>query len=76
MTEERHESSTFADRLALLMDERNWSVKDIAGRTHIYYQTFYAWLNGRNMPTLLCLIAIADAFEVSLDYLVGRNDER
>ena len=34
---------------------------------------FYEY--GRNEPTASVLIALADYFDVSLDYLVGRSDD-
>lgn len=43
-----------------------------AGITESMYQ-FYEY--GRNEPTTRVLIALADYFDVSLDYLVGRSDD-
>lgn len=42
-----------------------------AGVTESMYQ-FYEY--GKNEPTASVLIALADYFDVSLDYLVGRSD--
>lgn len=42
-----------------------------AGITETMYQ-FYEY--GRSEPTASVLIALADYFDVSLDYLVGRSD--
>ena len=43
-----------------------------AGVSVSMYQ-FYEY--GRNEPTASVLIALADYFDVSLDYLVGRSDD-
>ena len=43
-----------------------------AGVTESMYQ-FYEY--GKNEPTASVLIALADYFDVSLDYLVGRSDD-
>lgn len=43
----------------------------LAGVSESMYQ-FYEY--GRNEPTASVLIALADAFDVSLDYLTGRTD--
>lgn len=43
-----------------------------AGVSVSMYQ-FYEY--GKNEPTASVLIALADYFDVSLDYLVGRSDE-
>lgn len=42
-----------------------------AGVSESMYQ-FYEY--GKNEPTASVLIALADFFDVSLDYLVGRSD--
>ena len=43
----------------------------IAGVSSSMYQ-FYEY--GRNEPTASVLIALADFYDISLDYLVGRSD--
>lgn len=43
-----------------------------AGVTESMYQ-FYEY--GRNEPTASVLLRLADFFDVSLDYLVGRSDD-
>ena len=43
-----------------------------AGVSESMYQ-FYEY--GKNEPTASVLIALADFFDVSLDYLVGRSDD-
>ena len=43
-----------------------------AGVTEAMYQ-FYEY--GKNEPTARVLIALADYFDVSLDYLVGRSED-
>ncbi len=64
------------DRLRSLRKERRLRQADIAellGVTQTHYQRVE---KGKiNIPTLtLCILA--DYFEVSLDYLVGRSEER
>ena len=43
-----------------------------AGVSESMYQ-FYEY--GKNEPTASVLLALADYFDVSLDYLVGRSDD-
>lgn len=43
-----------------------------AGVSESMYQ-FYEY--GKNEPTASVLLALADFFDVSLDYLVGRSDD-
>lgn len=63
----------FSIRLKLLRKSKGLTQKDMAellGKTERHYQDIEA---GRiNIPTLM-LIQLADYFDVSLDYLVGRN---
>lgn len=63
-------------RLKLLRSEKGVTQKDIAnllGRTNRHYQDMEA---GKiNVPGLT-LIRLADFYDVSLDYLVGRSEDR
>ncbi len=66
----------FSARLKLLRKNKGLTQKNMAevlGKTERHYQDIEA---GRiNIPTLM-LIQLADYFDVSLDYLVGRDVER
>ena len=65
---------TFADRLRELRSTRGLTQKDIytaIGVPPIVYQRYEY---GRS-PAFEKLIALADYFDVSLDYLVGRSDD-
>jgi len=63
-------------RLKLLRNEKGMTQQDMAdllGKTSRHYQ---AMESGKiNVPGLT-LIKLADFFGVSIDYLVGRSDER
>lgn len=64
---------TFADRLRELRAARGLTQKDVytaIGVSPIVYQRYEY---GRS-PALDKLLALADYFNVSLDYLVGRSD--
>ena len=45
--------------------------KDIAKMLGISVRTFQGWETGRSEPSIEKLIALADLFDVSLDYLMG-----
>lgn len=66
----------FGQRLKLLRGEKNMTQRAMAemlGKTERHYQDMEA---GKiNVPGLT-LIKLADFFQVSLDYLVGRGDRR
>jgi transcriptional regulator with XRE-family HTH domain len=64
----------FRERLRLLRIERGISQKKIAegvGITEVGYRNYEA---GRRKPTFAVFPAIADFFNVSTDYLLGRTD--
>lgn len=65
---------TFPERLANLRKERNLTQKQVyesVGMSMIGYQRYEY---GAREPAFKNLIALADYFDVSLDYLVGRTD--
>ena len=65
-----------SERLKLLRSEKGVTQRDIAellGKTSRHYQSIES--GEINVPGLT-LIKLADYFEVSLDYLVGRSEER
>ena len=64
---------TLADRLRSLRAERGLTQKDVftgIGVSQIVYQRY----EYGSYPAYEKLIALADYFNVSLDYLVGRSD--
>ena len=67
--------STFTDRLETLKSEKHVMQKDIAISLGISLRTYQRYEYGEREPSLSTLLALADYFDVSLDYLVGRSDE-
>lgn len=47
---------------------------DVAEKLNIKYQSYQAYELGISLPSLKNFIALADLYDVSLDYLVGRKD--
>ena len=66
----------FAEKLTLLRRREGMSQEQLADRLGITRQSVSKWESGASVPELAKLIAIADLFGVSLDYLMGRKDER
>ena len=67
---------TFQKRLRELRKERQETQIQVSQALHIaerHYQRFEA---GMNLPSFSNLWALADHFEVTIDYLVGRTDCR
>ena len=64
----------FADRLKSLQESKKYLKKDIADAVGISTMAYYRYETGERLPTTDILIKLADFFNVSLDYLVGRSD--
>lgn len=63
-------------RLRKLREEkriRRYILSEICG---LHHDAVRRYENGEAVPDLASLIAIADFFEVSLDYLTGRADRK
>ena len=71
---EKHE--TFHTRLEQLAKEKNVKYAKIAHSMPFTKTFFYEWQRAKTLPSLEYLEAIADYFNVSIDYLLGRTDER
>ena len=66
------------ERLKELRKHRKLTQQDLAchlGVTLRTYQYYEAKDDKAHRPDLETLIALADLFEVSVDYLIGRTDE-
>jgi transcriptional regulator with XRE-family HTH domain len=64
----------FVSRLNELKTTTNKTNKDISESIGISVRGFQFYLSGTKEPTMSKLIALADYFNVSLDYLTGRSD--
>ncbi len=65
---------TFSQRLISLRKEHNLTQKQLATETSLSERGIQNYEAGNRIPTLECAIALADYFNVSLDYLCGRSD--
>lgn len=65
--------SPFCDRLLELRQEKNIGQVELAYKINVSKGTISFWENGLREPTMSNLVALADFFEVTLDYLVGRE---
>ena len=66
--------SALSERLMQLKTERKLLQKDIAKGAKIALRTYQYYERAEREPSSSVLIALADYFNVSLDYLVGRSD--
>lgn len=64
----------FCERLKLLRNERRLKQREMAEQFGLALNSYQAYEYATRTPDFRGLIAIADFFDVSLDYLVGRSD--
>ena len=67
--------NTFAQHLKLLRIKHKALQKDIATLLNITIRQYQRYEKGDQEPNIDSLIALADYFDVSIDYLVGRTDK-
>ncbi len=67
--------SDFTENIKRLRISKNLSQKQIAESLKIADRQYRRYENGEQQPTLPVAIKLADYFNVSLDYLVGRSDD-
>lgn len=72
---------TFCDRLTQIIDRRpdvvrkgRGRVNDFAAKFNIHYTTAHRLLEGKSLPSATLLCAIADKFEISESWLLGRGE--
>lgn len=65
---------SLSERLIQLKNERKLLQKDIAKDNGLALRTYQYYESGEREPSSSVLIALADYFNVSLDYLTGRSD--
>lgn len=67
--------SNFTDRIQQLKAENKLLQKDIAEAADISLRTYQRYETGERLPDTEVLTKLADYFNVSTDYLLGRSDD-
>lgn len=65
----------FIKRFQELLSETNSTKAKVAEKTNIPLQTICNWFDRGSQPTADKIIKIANYFEVSTDYLLGRSND-
>lgn len=65
----------FLDRFLTLIKENNTTVSDISQQTGLPRSTISSYINRKSTPSAFQLEILANFFDVSIDYLVGREDD-
>lgn len=66
--------TNFAERIRTLRSERNMTQDALGKIVGVKRYSVYGYEKGNNFPEIPVLIALADYFGVSTDYLLGRTD--
>lgn len=62
-------------RLSELRKKRKWSLQETADQLGIAKSTYAGYESGYREPSLLSLSQIADLFDTTVDYLLGRTED-
>ena len=65
----------FSERLKKLRTDRRIYQREMAAYLGISVRGYQCYEAGQNYPDVKGLIALADYFQVSTDYLLGRTDD-
>lgn len=65
---------TFAESLRRFRKERNLTQKNVAEAVGTDVSVYQRYERGTAYPSVMVVMKIADAFNVPLDYLVGRDE--
>lgn len=68
-------SNSFYDRLTALRQDKRISQNELAKKTGLTRQAISLYETGKREPNLAVINRLADFFNVSVDYLLGRTDD-
>ena len=66
--------NSFKDILKDLRLEKGLGQSDLAKKLQCSKSIISMWENGKREPSMHCIIKIADFFDITTDYLLGRTD--
>ena len=66
----------FSKILTRLISDNRISQSELANKLGTHRQNVYQWVSGKTVPRNDMLSKIADYFEVSIDYLLGKENEQ
>lgn len=75
MTDERSPSELFQERLRAARELRKWSQSDLATKAGMPPSSIAHFESGSRKPSFDTLRRLANALEVTTDYLLGRVDD-
>ncbi len=67
-------SETFNERLAMLLQRKSMTQKELAEKAGVTEAAMSHYLKGDRTPRATVIARIADALETTVDYLMGGNE--
>lgn len=64
----------FSERLKELRNENKWTQKMLADKINVTDDCIYFWEKGRSEPSIEQILQLAEIFEITTDYLLGKSD--
>lgn len=68
--------ANFQERLKMVRKESGKKQREIAAALGLKLRGYQSYEMGESEPNIEKLMILADLFDVSIDYLVGRTDQR
>lgn len=68
--------NSVANRLSMMLEEKNMTQRKLSELIGVSEVTISRYLNGSRSPKADIIIDIANALDVSVDYLLGREDQK
>lgn len=68
--------ANLAERLLFLRREKGLKQEDVSEQSKVAYRSYRRYESGEREPAASTIIALADFFGVSTDFLLGRSDQR
>ena len=68
--------ANFSERIKELRKEKGLSQEEVGSIIGVKKYAVYSYEKGRACPDMKGIIALAEYFDVSMDYLAGRTDKR
>ena len=64
---------SFIETVEKLIKENNLSIEKLMKRLNMSEANYYRWKNNSNKPAMQSLIALSKYFDVSIDFLIGKD---
>lgn len=65
---------TLSESLKRFRRDFNFTQKNVADRLRMSQSLYHRYESGETVPAVTFIVKLADAFDVSTDYLLGRRD--